>query len=228
MTIKELYDSAHELTKSMSNKNKYTYLAFHKVIEAKYLDVNDTITGDLPISGYINKYMTVLLIPNRVNDVIVDIFVRPLEGKGNPLKLVESSLPYGIGKLQKDFKYGDFIVLVEGIGDYGALKFIDPTINVLAVGTNGVTADLYPIIASLTSNVILIPDNDKAGRSQVRTVINKFKSLGVSVSVIKQYSNFKDTGELLDILVEQQTSKELLMLIADYYKTQIAFAKSVY
>lgn len=223
MNLLELYNKAHDIPEALKNKTKYTFMAFHKIIPARYLDINDTLTEDLPISGYINNHISVLLMPNIVNGTIVDIFVKPMVSKGAPLRLVESPLPYGIGNLRKDFKYGDPLILVEGIGDYGALKFIDRNIDVVAMGTNDIPAAMYKVYASITNNIIIIPDADAAGYSQVKKVTSTLKKYDVNVSLLKQYSTLKDTGEILDRIVDNSVSNELLLLIADYYRSQISF-----
>ena len=227
MNLHELYEKAHNVPKSLSEKSKYALMAYHKLIPAKYLDINDTMTSDIPIAGYINSNNAVLLMPNIINGTIVDIYVKPLLSAGAPLKLVNSPLPYGIGTLRKDFKFGDPLILVEGIGDYGALKFIDSTLDVVAIGTNDIPASMYSIYANITNNIILIPDNDAAGYSQLKKIIANFKKLDVNVHVVKQYSTMKDTGEILDRYVAKTISKELLLLVADYYKSQIKFIKSL-
>ena len=50
-----------------------------------------------------------------------------------PLKLGSNSFPYNLGNLSKDFKYGDAIILVEGVADLAGLKLLDPTLNIVAM-----------------------------------------------------------------------------------------------
>lgn len=223
MTLKELYNSAHEIPETLKYYNKYTWLGFNNIIDLRYLDVNDTFSRKTPIDGYIKRYGRVLLMPNIVDNEIVDMSVRPIDTKESMLYLGLAGIPYGIGKLNADFKYGDYIYLIEGIGDYGALKLIDQNINVLAIRSNGIPKDQYEIYASLTNKIIIIPDNDKAGKSQISFTKKVFSGLGVDVFVIDQFGLLKDSGDLVDIVMNFEKTKdsntlENILLISEYFK----------
>jgi hypothetical protein len=229
MKIEYLYGIAHDITKDMEFINKYTWLGYHKVIPVRYLDINDTMEYDLPINNYIIENETILLFPNYLNDKMIDINIRPLDSKN--LKIFrKANLPYNIGNLSKDFKYGDPLYLVEGIGDLGGLKLIDPHVNVLAIRTNAVPKDMYPVLASITNNITLVLDGDDAAKKQINYIKNQFKTFGVSVNTIGQFGNLKDTGEIVELVMKYQETKdathlELLNLINIYYKNQINLNK---
>ena len=224
MTITELYNIAHDIPEQLQFENKYTWLGFKKIIEVKYLDVNDTMTHNIPISSYIQTYGAVLLFPNRVNGIIVDLYIRGLKNKEHPLQLGSKGFPYNLGLLNPNFTYGDPIILVEGIGDLGGIKLVNSDLNVVAMRSNSPSVEQFEIISNVTNNVILIPDADKAGTGTSKKVVREFGKLGVTVKVVPQYGDLKDSGEIVDMATVyiQTPSKSLedkLELIYLYYNS---------
>lgn len=221
MNINELYDLAHEITSDMEYINKYTFLTYHNIIKCRYLDINDTITVKTPINAYIQTYETVLLIPNFINNFLVTLFIRPLTILEKPLTYGITTLPFGIGSLTEDFKYGDTLFVVEGMGDLGALKLLNPNINVVALMTNSFAKNSYEVYASITDSIVMIPDNDLAGMSQLQKIKTNFSKHNVDFKYFTQFGNLKDLGEVVDLLIDYRKGsihlKEEIELIKSYY-----------
>lgn len=222
MTAKELYQVAGEIPEALKFHNKYTWLAYYNLIEARYLDINDTFRLKTPINDYIKKFGAVLLLPNFVNGWLVDLAIKPLDTKESMLTFDFKQLPYGIGSLRADFKYGDALYIVEGVADWAALKLIKPDIDVVAIKSNSIPKAAYTLYASLTNKIILVPDNDDAGKSQLKTIKKRFIELGVDTYIISQFGNMKDTGELINLLMRfEQTSnqniKDDIEIIKNYF-----------
>lgn len=231
MELLELYESANKIDNTYYNvlRNKYILLASLGITPGAYLDINDVIsTNNLPIKNYVEKFKEVILFPNFINNKLVDLFIRPINKLETPLtyKTTDFLFPYGIGQLREGFKFGDTLFVVEGIGDYGALKLIDKNIDVVAIRTNSFPKNSYEFFASLTNNIVMIPDNDKAGLGGLNKVKNTFSKLEVNFNYFKQFGDFKDTGDFVDLLINYKKTKseslrKEIELARNYYLTNI-------
>jgi len=230
MTTKELYQKASEITTSLKFKNKYTWAAFHKLINARVFTLNEAFKNQTPLNDFVKSNGSIMIFPTIVNGKMTGSIIRSIEN-GAILKYKSVNMPYGIGKLRKDFKYGDPIFIVEGIADYAAIKLLGKDIDVVAMQTVEISHALYELYSSVTNNIILIPDNDERGQIAVKRMKYKLKGLGVNVNVINQYGMMKDTGELLELAMmvdrtDSSSLKEELALIASYYRHQINLYRS--
>lgn len=229
MTLEDMYNLAKDINKDQQLINKYLWAGYNKLLDVRYFDVNDTFTVQTPINDYVKKYGSIMIFPNIVNGKIVDLSIRTVEQKKVlTYKIVD--LPFGVGTLRDDFKYGDPLFLVEGVGDYCALKFIDKNIDVVAMMGNSVAKDMYETYASITNNIILLADNDESGRQTINSIEKRFRKLSVNVEVIPQFDTMKDTGDILDNIVEYQKTKsqdlkEYIALAVKYYQSQINLHK---
>lgn len=125
------------------------------------------------------------------------------------------SVPYGLG-LFKNFKYGDWVVIVEGLKDRDALSLIYP--NVLATQTAGMGSILKEVVLSLTNRFILMYDNiemDEAGKKAYYRDKRFLESRNCQVVLGRHPYGVKDTGEIADSLYK-----------GDYF--QFEFLKSYY
>jgi DNA primase len=229
MTIHEVYKMAKNIPEYLKDHNKYTWMGFHKVIEVKYLDVNDIIKHKTPLNNFIIEHGAALLFPNIINEHVVDISVRALNSK-HILNFKVQNFPYNIGQLN-NFKYGDTLFVVEGIADLAGLKLIDPTIPIVALKTNDISKGSYDIYKNITNKMVLILDNDKAGQMQITKMRLKLKELGIQTLTINQFATLKDTGDIIDLIMSYQKSKDnsiltLLNNINLYYKSQIKLIKN--
>lgn len=224
MNIEELYSLGRVIPTSKKDKNKYTWLAYRGLLEIRYFDVNDIMKKKTPINGFVSEHGSVLLIPNIINGKLVDLTVKALDSK-SMIKYCNHKLPYGLGSF-KNFTYGKPIILVEGVADLAGLKLIDPSLNVVALRTNSISQDFYEIYKSLTNKIILLLDNDKAGQSQISKIQFQLKREGIDSEVIRQHASLKDTGEIVDLFMKYEKTKDPEILnelqnINTYYKGQL-------
>lgn len=231
MDLEQLYNLAKPLTYTDAFLNKYTFLAYNNIIEAKYLSVNNLPQLDTKLSSYIAQHSKILLFPSIIDGKIDTMVVRPMLTNGTPLTLTSGKLPFNIGNINKDFKYGDPLILVEGLADIGGLKLIDSTLNIISFNSSALANQYYEIVASLTYNVILVPDKDKAGEISVKKTRKEFKKFNISLKVVEQFQDLKDTGDIVELLLQytktdnkqvKQTIKQKLELIKVYYKTALS------
>ena len=227
MNLQTLYNKAKPILEEDKLLNKYTYLAYHDILEGRYLSVNDLPNLDTKLASYIAEHSKVIIFPSYVNGEILSMVVRPMVTTGVPLTVGSSNLPFYIGNIRKDFKYGDPIILVEGIGDVGGLKLIYPELDIIPLNSSSLAKHHYEVIASLTHNVILIPDNDKAGKSNAYKMKKEFAKYDISLQVVPQLNNFKDTGEVVDLLIKysknkNQHTKEQINIFKLYYTAALS------
>lgn len=228
MTLNELYELAKEIPEYLKYENKYAWLGYNNIIDVRYLDVDDILRVKTPINNFINEHGSVLLLPNIVNGHVIDLLVRALDSP-QMINYREVNLPYNIGNL-KDFKYGDPLFIVEGPADVAGLKLVDGNIAVVALKTNDINKDAYQVYKSLTNKIVLVLDSDKAGQLQLVKMRLNLKELGISTYTINQFGYLKDTGEIAEITMSYEKSKntELLIELNNinlYYKAQIKLIK---
>lgn len=226
--LNTIYDLAHEIPERLQYYNKYTWLAYNKIIECRYLDINDAMTLDLSLNSYISEMGVILLFPNRIGTTITDVFIRGINTKDMPLKLGSNHFPFNIGNLKEDFKFGDTIILVEGVTDIGGLKVISPDINVISLQSNSISTEHLQLLTQITDNFILLLDSDSAGIKGANITKRKLEKEGAKVKIVEQYGKLKDTGDIVDILMTYLKSdkhseeiKARLQLISSYYKLQL-------
>ncbi len=225
MNIESVYKKSQTIGEKNKFKNKYTWAGFHRILDVRLFSLNDTFAKETKLNDFVRRNGSILIFPNKVQGKYTDFLVRSTDNnKMLREKLVD--LPYGVKYLRENFKYGDPLFVVEGIGDWVGVKLLDKTIDVVAMQTNGISNNMYEIYASITNNIILIPDNDERGRENIKRAKYRFSELGVTVGVIDQYGDLKDTGEILEraMLCEKTNSTALkreLNLISKYYKAKI-------
>lgn len=224
--LNKLYQQARPVPTELAYTNKYTFSASLRLIEVKYLDINDALTqGDNKLSGFIAEYGQVLLFPNLINGTLTDITLRSMDGRGH-LKLGSTQFPYNVGNLRKDFRYGDPIYLVEGIGDLVMMKLIDPDLDIIAMQTSAMGKRQIDFLKDITNNFILIRDNDIAGERGARNMGYTFKHFGVNLEVYNQFHELKDTGQILELVLENTITPsddlvDKITLYSKYYKAII-------
>lgn len=230
MTLQELYNIAKPIPEELALTNKYTFAGFHNLIEVRIIDVNDIIGKETPINTYLSTNYKTLIFPNIVNGEIVDVFLRPLEVQNKPLKIGSKTFPFGIQYLNEGFKYGDIIILVEGVGDLAGLRLLDSSLNIISMQTSAVGVEHLGFLASLTNKILLLGDNDEVGKASRNKIIGAFKQVGVTVIPLEQHMFLKDTGDVLEMALNftktgNEVIGERLQELSEYYLTLISVNK---
>lgn len=221
----EVYKQSKSIGEKHKFLNKYTWAGAYRLIDVRMFTLNDTFMKQTPLNDFVRRNGSILIFANKVQGEVASFTVQAIDSK-KILKSKRANLPYGIGHIREDFKYGDPLFVVEGIADWAGVKLIDKNIDVVAMETSEVAKDMYEVYASITNNIVLIPDNDEFGRRTVKRMKFRFRELGVSVSVIDQYDELKDTGDILErtMMVDKTKSwalKEELRVITKYYRSRI-------
>lgn len=165
----------------------------------------------------LSKYGQVLLIENVVKGNLVSIIVRSLSEKEFVVLGNTQLVPYGLGYFQKDFKFGDFVVLVEGAFDRDVLAQLYP--NTLAMLSAGISYAYLQILKKLTNRVCLLYDKDEAGVKATKRDTYKLKKEGFQVSTLSQFADFKDIGVLEE--TRQAQNNEIYQTGIYYYRNNL-------
>lgn len=129
------------------------------------------------------------------------------------------AVPYGLGAF-KNFSYGDWIVIVEGLKDRDSLATIYP--NVIATQTAGMGLILKEVVLSLTNRFILMYDNmeiDKAGSKAYYRDKKFLESNNCQVVLGMHPKDVKDSGEIADYGYKHDYYKQ--EYLKSFYKMQL-------
>lgn len=225
MNIKELtklFNIGRPIDK-LNKSNKYLYFAYkYKFNNYKLISSGELLIRgkDLNIPDYVKQFISIhkeaLMIANIFNNQVVSIIFRTIKDEKEFIKLGYSkSLFYGLGDLDKSFKYGDPILLVEGNLDRDRMSLIYK--NTLGITTSSISTSQYQLLENLTNNFILMLDNDEAGIKGSKNTFYKLKDLG-RVKILKHEPHLKDAGDLIDLEIRNDYN---LNYILNYYKMQI-------
>lgn len=217
-----LYKNSRPITEV---RNKYEWISYkyglynYRVISSGELLVKlKDINIPLYIKDFILDNKEVLLMCNFIGDKVQGIVFRGIEEKAFINYNLGRGTFYGLGDLDKDFKYGDLIVLVESAVDRD-LCANTITKNCLSLLTSSITRAQATVLSNLTNKVLLLLDNDKAGNEGTTSTKKKLNTLGVSTKIITKSNRIKDLGDIAELLMNNKV-KEANNII-DMYKTQI-------
>lgn len=199
----KLFLLGRPLTEEDSKLNKYTYMGYtYKYPHYRMLDIGILVSNsikrdeDLPsyLLDWIGERGEVLVIANIVNNKVPFVQLRALKEKQFSVYGSQTKIPYGLGYLSKDFKYGDPIFVCEGIADVDTFRGIYP--NVIGTLTAGLSKTQYEVVKRLTNRVILAYDKDEAGAKAYYRDKKKFINDNIRVGYLRQFEYFKDIGDL--------------------------------
>lgn len=198
-TVEEFYS-----TKTPPN-NKYIHLALkYNLSNYKIGTLADIYSLGLMESftlnqrEFFNNVGEFIVMFNTLNNKPISIVMRGIKEK----IFVDFSIfytVYGLDHINPDFKYGDWLLLTEGIYDADSFRPIFQ--DSLALLTSNITIMQSEVLSTLTNRFIMAFDNDDGGiqgakRSTKRLVevnkVNIVKSLPI-------FSRDNDLGDLEDI-----------------------------
>lgn len=217
----ELYNISRKIT---TNENKYMYIASryglhnYRVITSGELNIRGKdIELPIYVREFVKEHNEVLIINNMYRDNVEGIIMRGIKEKAFANYGFKKGSLYGLGNLDKDFKYGDLIVLVEGAIDSDVCRLF-LTKNCLSVMTSSVTRSQLQVLSCLTDKVLLLLDNDEAGNKGEESSKKKLESAGIMTYRISKDYRIKDLGDLLDMKRNGDPNADQII---NYYKAQI-------
>lgn len=201
----------------------YLHLAYkYKLNNYKLISSGELIVKgkNLNIPEYIIQFVLynveVLMIASFIDTKVINITFRSIEGKKEFMKLGNTKATfYGLGNLDTDFKYGNHIILVEGHLDRDVMANMFYK-NTLAIMTNQLSKMQVKLLESLTNNIILMLDNDEAGREGAKYIKHQLKGFKINEFFHSIY--LKDAGDLLNL---ERVNKSEFRDTIDFYKNQL-------
>lgn len=171
--------------------------------------------------SFLSKNGAVLAIFNTLNNKPISVVFRSLSEKDFLDYSLIYSL-YGFDMLDESFKYGDYLVITEGLYDADTLRQLYP--NVLATLTSNITIMQADILKTMTDRFIIAFDADNAGISGFEKAINR---LGTDIKKLPIYDKDKDVGvmeEVKNIPYEYSLRKEYYLRELEECKYGIGFS----
>lgn len=219
--MQEVFELGRLITNDSTNK--YLHLAYinhfkhYKLISSGEIFVKGR-NLDIPefVKAFIQNNNQVLMMANIISGKVVGLTFRTIEGPKDFLTWGNNKGNfYGLGQLSQSFKYGDPIILVEGLFDCDVIKQYYP--NTMAVLTSGLTKNQTAVLTRLTNNVILMLDNDEAGERGT-----SYSELSISnkcnVRIFKHHPKCKDPGDIISLKMNNDEDADF---IEEYYKRSI-------
>lgn len=219
--MQEVFELGRLITED--SKNKYLHLAYKN----KFKHYRLITSGEILIKGkninipefvkaFIQNNNQVLMMANIISGKVVGLTFRTIEGPKDFLTWGNNKGNfYGLGQLNASFKYGDPIILVEGLLDCDVIKQYYS--NTMAVLTSGLTKNQTAVLTRLTNRIILMLDNDEAGLKGTRLSEQAIKDK-CDVRVFKHHNKCKDPG---DIITLELNNDEDYDFINKYYEIGI-------
>jgi hypothetical protein len=195
---------------------KYNYKNYRigNVADLNSLNVWRSFTDNQ--KEFFNSNGEFLVIFNEIAGKPVSIVFRSLKEK----QFVDYSMfytVYGLDMIDSEFKYGDWLLLTEGVFDADSFRFIYN--NILAMLTSNITLMQAEVLSTLTNKFVLGFDNDDAGKLGINIAKKRLISLNprCQVRVLDLFGKDKDLGvveEMIKLPGEFESRK-------DYYTSVI-------
>ena len=227
ITPTQLFLLGDTIDKQHKMLNKYTYFGHeykaphYKMINIGKL-VHEGIKAKTDLPEYVHKFIGIhgelLMVANIVERTVPMLQLRTVKGdKGFSVFGSQTKIFYGLGFLPKNFKYGDWLLICEGLMDTDVARGLG--IPALGMMTSNLTGMQLEILKLLTNKVILCYDNDKAGRIGYKKDAKRLKDLGFNVKCLIQYQDLKDLGDLMQLKYEGQEFE--FKIAFQYYQTMV-------
>jgi hypothetical protein len=133
---------------------------------------------------------------NELNGKMISIIFRSVLAKDFMDYSITYNL-YGLDNMDSSFKYGDYLILTEGIYDADSFRHIYP--NTLAMLTSNITLMQSEVLKTMTNKFIIAFDDDKAGDAGFKKAIQR---LGTDIKKLNIFYGDKDLG----VMEEQKVS----------------------
>lgn len=197
--VEDVWSLGHGIPEDF--KDKYSLLG-RALKNYRVLYLGDVVKHqdlNLPkfVVSFLAKEGVVLMIGNLIKDRCISITFRAVSHKAFIDYGTTKAMFYGIGDFNPDFKYGDPIIVVEGLADRDSIR--DIYRNVVAVKSSSLSLLQVELLSRLTDKVILMLDNDDAGKAGTKLAVNRLSKKKISTLVI-DHPGVKDAGTMYDFL----------------------------
>lgn len=185
------------------------------------------ISGDnkvkpgVDIPEYLFKFIVeqgkCLGIGNVINGKVYSVKFKSLREKEFLTVGEKRALPYGIGLLP-NFKFGDWLALVEGEKDRDCLAQIYP--YVVSTSTAGAGSIMKEVLKSMTNRFLIFYDNDDSGNKAYFRDRKHFLEHNCQVVRGIHPEGYKDCGSIADLLYKNDSFN--MEYAKSYYDIQIS------
>ena len=151
---------------------------------------------------------------NTMNDKPISMVFRALTKK-EFMDISVCYCAYGFDLIDENFKYGDWLLITEGIYDSDCVRSIYK--NSVAMLTSNITVMQAQILKSLTNRFIIAFDNDSAGDSGYKKTLKRLK--GSVIQKLNMYGSDKDLG----VMCEGGFHTEGFSRRREYYDDEIQY-----
>lgn len=167
-------------------------------------------------ANFFSKSGCTLGIFNELNGNLISIIWRATNDKEFMNYSLQYTL-YGYDMISPDFKYGDWLVLVEGPYDADVLRQVYP--NVVATLTSSVTVNMAEILKVLTDKFIVAYDSDNAGNTGYEKAVKRLgNEQGDNIKKLPVFPGDKDIGVMEEKL---DKSPQEFQVRYNFYKQTI-------
>lgn len=219
--MQDLFNIGRLITEDSNNpylhlayKNKYKH---YRLISSGEIFIKGK-NMDIPefVKSFVYNNNQVLMMANIISGKVVGLTFRTIEGEKDFLTWGNNKGNfYGLGQMNPNFKFGDPIILVEGLMDCDVIKQYYP--NTLAVLTSGLTKNQIAVLTRLTNNVILMFDNDDAGFLGTKYSEKAIRDK-CNVKIFKHHNRLKDPGDIIKLELNKDPDLDFIEM---YYKMSI-------
>ena len=215
--LPSIIDIRHD---SVLDSSKYVRLARdYNYRHYKLLMYSDVVRLglDSSLNYYYKQHLksdgAVVAIFNTLNDKPISVVFRSIQEKS----FVDYSLfyaLYGLDLMEKDFKYGNTLVITEGLYDADSLRPLYK--NVIATLTSNITSVQANILKTMTDRFVVAFDNDEAGENGFEKAL---RVLGTDIKKLPIFKSDKDIG----VMEEVKSSKFDYEERVQHYRQELDF-----
>ncbi len=201
--LEKLYNISHVIEQATVGSDDYTYIAWKCGIKhIRSISLADIARSKIELPKHIVKFFqsntNCIILFNMCGKVPLSCIIRGVKTK-KFTNIGNVALFYGICNLDKNFKYGDRLTIVEGPKDCEVYRNIFNDKNCVAMNTAPISRNKATILKYLTDNIVLAQDNDKAGEDAKKR-FKKYYSKSFNINEFKHDSELKDFGDLIGLL----------------------------
>ena len=201
--LEALYKASHRIDSATVGSNDYVYIAWRcNINHIRLLSVRDIVKNKIKLPTHLTKFFErntdTIIIFNMCGKVPLSCIIRSIKTK-QFTNIGNAALLYGICSLNKDFKYGDRITLVEGPKDCEVYRNIFNDKNCLATNTAPISYNKAQLLRYVTNDIVLAQDNDKPGTDAKNNFKNQYSS-DFKINEFKHDDSLKDFGDLIPLL----------------------------
>lgn len=177
---------------------EHTKLLFSK-------DIEDSLSARTIVSSYFEDYPLVMPFRDAHGNILAlvgrtllseqDRLSKKIPKYKNTTPFKKGKAIFGLYECKESIIKNNCVYIVEG--QFDAIKAMEIGLsNVVAIGTNSMTAYQFALITRYTDNLILVLDNDEAGKKGRQSLLKKYNKLA-NIKNLYVPEPYKDIDEYI-------------------------------